>query len=150
MSTGSSLSLKALQRQCKAAGLDAKGTRSTLVKRLQTWAADPPEGGEEMDFEAIMATETEAGDEGEMERAAKDVPGEALEVDELSVEDVGGRLFVGNRRRLRYTGLSERTRVLEEQVPALQDRIVTLEAEGGARQQSNDFAGRISSCGTGL
>lgn len=154
MSTGSSLPLKELQRKCEAARLNVKGSRSTLVKRLQeeqTRAADPPDGGEELDVEAILATETEAGDEGEMKGAAKDALGEALEVEELSVEDVGGRLYVGNRRGLRYAGLPERTRVLEDEIAALKDEVVTLKDEAVALKAEVGSQGeRISGLATSL
>lgn len=77
----------------------------------------------------------EVGDDEGMESAARDALGGALEAEALSVEGVGGKLFVGNRRGLQFAGFSERTRILEEQaaeIPALRDEIVALKAEVGS------------------
>ena len=140
-------SLKDLQRQCKAAGLDAKGTKADLAKRLQVKMAQeapPPESQDDPDCEAILATRTEVGDDEGMESAAKDALGGALEAKALSVEDVGGKPFVGNRRSPEFAGLAERTRVLEEQAQISQERIVTLEIDVGSLGE------RVSSLTTSL
>jgi hypothetical protein len=51
-----------------------------------------------------------------MKRDAKDALGQALQEEELHVEDVRGELFVGNRRDLSLAGLPERVRVLEQEI----------------------------------
>ena len=78
--------------------------------------APPPEGLNDPDCEAILATRTKAQDEQGIKSAAKGAHGKALEAEELSDQDLGGNPYVGDRRSPGFAGLSELTRVLEVEV----------------------------------
>lgn len=79
-----------------------------------------------------------------MKRDAKDALEQALQEEELHVEDVRGELFVGNRRGL---SLATRLRTLERQVdeiPSLKNRVASI----GVKNAS--LEGRVSSLTSSL
>jgi len=62
-----SATLKDLQRQCTTEGLDATGTKTDLIKRLEenerNWVLLSPESQEDTKCDAILVARSELGDE---------------------------------------------------------------------------------------
>lgn len=106
--------------------------------------APPPESQDDPECRAILATRTELRNNEGTQRVASDALGEAFEEEALRVEDVGGKLFVGNRRGLHFAGCSERTRVLEELSAQLENRITIPETKVSSLEE------RVSSLTTSL
>lgn len=125
-----SATLRDLQRRCNAEGLNATGTKTDLVGRLQNdWKdreAPSPEGQGDIECDTILVTRSELGGEEEMKKGAKAAFKQALSEEELTVEDVRGELFVGNRRGLNLAGLSTRVCALEDEVASLKREITLL------------------------
>jgi len=129
--TGKYHSLDVLRQLCREKGLSDDGKRANLIQRLKqdeenrSLLSPNSQGMEsEADSEscdAILVTRSEVGGEEDMKRDAKRAPEQALEEETLSVEELGGELFVGNRRGLNF---ADRLSVLERQV----GRIPSLEA----------------------
>jgi len=124
--------LKDLQRQCTTAGLDATGTKADLTKRLEENERNQvllsPESQEHTKCDAILVARSELGDDEGMKEDAKDALAQALK-EELQVEDVRGKLFVGNRRGLNLAGFPARVLALEEEVTSLEVEVTSLEVE---------------------
>ncbi|KAA8893516.1 hypothetical protein FN846DRAFT_1025664 [Sphaerosporella brunnea] len=72
------------------------------------------------DDDAILVTRLELGEEEEMKQDAKDALGQALQEEELHVEDVRGEIFVGNRRSLSLAAPKDM------KISSLEDRVSSL------------------------
>lgn len=124
-----SATLRDLQRRCKTERLDATGTKTDLVGRLQDNRKNQEvlsSESQDTECDAILVTRSEHGDEGGMKRSAKAALEQALNDEELFVEEVRGEPFVGNRRGLDLAGLSTRVCALEDEVASLQKEITLL------------------------
>jgi hypothetical protein len=131
-----SATLKDLQEECKASQLSPAGKKADLIKLLQynaknrevSFAAEEASGAEsETKCDATLVARSEIRGKEEMKRDAKDALGQALEQEELHVEDVRGELFVGNRRGLNLAGLPKRVHALEDRISSLETKNVSLE-----------------------
>ncbi|KAF8246400.1 hypothetical protein K440DRAFT_662155 [Wilcoxina mikolae CBS 423.85] len=127
-----SASLQDLRRQCKDLNLSTRGNNATLSKCLQDHAqasSGPSKEQEELECDAVLMTRSEVGDQEEMKEDAKSAFRKALDEEDLHVEEVRGKLFVGNRRGLNLAELMPRVRVLEEEVATQKEEIATQKEE---------------------
>jgi hypothetical protein len=99
---------KELQKMCKDRGLSTGESKAQLIGRLEDdersrvlLSPNSQDTGCGMDCDAILVASSEVGGEEEMKTDAKSTLGQALEEEELCVEEVRGELVVGNRRGLR-------------------------------------------------
>jgi len=96
---------------CKDKGLSTVGTKVQLIGRLEEDERNQmlsPDSQDGMEYDAILVARSGVGGEEEMERDAEDALGQALEEEELCVEEVRGELVVCNRRGLSFAGLPAR------------------------------------------
>ncbi|KAG0132921.1 hypothetical protein HOY82DRAFT_669246 [Tuber indicum] len=129
-----------LRKRCKAAGLSAKGSMAQLINRLGELEGVVPclessaSSGDDPTCVAILVTQTKIScEEEKIKIDAKDALGQALEDDDLEVEEVWGTAYVGNRRGLDLAPLRERFHMMEQRIAFhearinhLDDRVTTL------------------------
>jgi chromosome segregation ATPase len=121
-----------LRKKCEALNISTKGSKAVLAKRLEDHAKassakeqEESESNPDAKCDAILLSRSEIGDDEGMKRDAKTALEQALEDDELHVEDAGGELWVGNRRGL---DIVARMRALEEKatkLASLEDEITS-------------------------
>jgi hypothetical protein len=139
-----------LRSQCRASGLNDSGNKAELLKRLQENEKNlkarglSPESQDDSKCDAILAAQSAYGDEGRMQQDAKGVLQDALDTDELRVENIQGQFFVRNPAGLSYTNskmdhadlrsrfdsletsLNDRVNGLENEAASLHDRVNSL------------------------
>jgi uncharacterized coiled-coil protein SlyX len=131
-----SVTVDKLRKQCEALNISTKGSKAVLAKRLEDHAKassakeqEESESNPDAKCDAILVSRSEIGDDEGMKRDAKTALEQALEDDELHVEDAGGELWVGNRRGLDIVALLARMRALEEREVAKDTKLASLEDE---------------------
>ena len=121
---------KALQAQCKAAGISRKGRSSKLAQRLWNHRhceqSSSPEQ-EDKKCDAILVTRSMVGSGKQMKRAAKTAFRKVLQEEELKVVRESGEIYVGNTRGL---GFGERFRILEGKISELDNSVSILKLAG--------------------
>jgi hypothetical protein len=134
-----SASLRDLRQQCKALSLSTSGSHTTLSKRLQDHAQtssgpskeqEENDSDAELECDAVLMTPSEVGDQEEMKGDAKSAFRKALDEEDLHVEEVRGKSFVGNRRGLNLAELMFRVRVLEEEIATQKEEIIISDVNG--------------------
>ena len=88
--------------------------------------------------DAMVATDIEVGDGTDtIERAQKRLKA-TIDSDPLTVEDVHGKLFVGNRKALGQVEALSRMEIFEDQLRTIQDRLRNTEDRSDTLQQKVD------------
>jgi len=125
-----SATMKDLREQCKTEGQEAIGSRADLIKRLEDKRNHPevlsPQSQDDKECDVILVALSELRDQKGMKRDAKDALEQALNGEELHVEEVRSESFVGNRRGFSF---AKRIRTLErlaDEIPSLKNRVVSL------------------------
>ncbi|CUS11649.1 unnamed protein product, partial [Tuber aestivum] len=117
-----------LRKQCKAAGLQTKGNKAQLTKRLEEWSESRESSAESADHpkcDAILGAVAKVSSDVQTIMDAKVSLGQALEKGQLEVERVHGVAIVGNRRGLDLGDLKLRVSITEHLIASQNDRIAS-------------------------
>jgi hypothetical protein len=109
-----------------------------LIKRLEDKRNHPevlsPQSQDDNECDAILVTLSELRDQKGMKRDAKDALEQALNKEELHVEEVCSESFVRNRRGFSF---AKRIRTLErlvDEIPSLQNSVASIEVKTASHE----------------
>jgi len=130
--------IRKLQKECRGKHLSAKGSKHILEKRLQEHVeANKEKKPPGIDVcGARLATHAEIGEEQEVITSAMGAFRQALQNDDLTVEEAGGEWVVGNRRGLNLAGLPARIALLQAQDASQDQKIASLQARNASLTSS--------------
>ncbi|KAG0125929.1 hypothetical protein HOY82DRAFT_672802 [Tuber indicum] len=122
--------LKELKKQCKEVGLDHTGEVPELLQRLKEHRRRSQSSSTDLEDtgDAVLLTESTTGTEEDTMGDARHALEQALNVEELEVPGVAGKVYVRNPGGPVLAGLPERFRILEEDITRTKDKIAAHEA----------------------
>ncbi|KAA8893635.1 hypothetical protein FN846DRAFT_923541 [Sphaerosporella brunnea] len=126
----------------KSATTKDRSNKNIKVNKGNRSLPPPAEDDYSTECDAILVTRSELGEEEEMKQDAKDAPGQALQEEELHVEDVRGELFVGNRRGLSFANYKVDQADLRARVDAQDKKIASQDIKIGSLE---DRVGSLTS-----
>ena len=118
----------------KNPGKNAKVNTETQ-KSLSLWE-DEYEG---TTCDAVLHTKSKIGNDQAIKEGAKDALGKALQIEDLSIENVRGELFVGNHGGLNLARVSAEVRAVKDEIASQKDEFLKK-----LSRQEDEFLKKLS------
>ncbi|KAJ9301283.1 hypothetical protein DTO271G3_1418 [Paecilomyces variotii] len=127
-----------LRRECRGLGLSAKGSKSTLLKRIHEVKSRIVTSQSDEFVDAMVAALVEPDNDAGMITRRKAALQSSIDDDPLYTDNVRGKHFVGNRNAMRFANARQEGEGLADKVQRLDEELKKL------RQDHDDLRDSIA------